>query len=167
MAKPPSKPNRVANAIALVVIGIGIGCLSGLSVSPVVSIVLTSLTGAAAAIVAVLGGIRDELLDQKTSTTAFQRLLSRVTPIPLACLVIGLLIGTGIGLRVRAHDLLSPPLSLSPSLLMLEDEVQAWVDVGLADRAEVVRRLLKAATRIVDGWDQIWRLKCSDGQTLA
>ena len=45
MGNPNPKQDRVGVIIALVVTGFGIGWLAGLSVSPVVSIVLTTVTG--------------------------------------------------------------------------------------------------------------------------
>ena len=48
-------------AFYLLATGLGIGWLTGLSVSPVVSIVITSVTGAAAAIVAALSVFKDKL----------------------------------------------------------------------------------------------------------
>ena len=60
MSDSGSKQPRTAIIAALVVTGFGIGWLAGLSVSPVVSIVLTSVTGVAAAAVTALSGLKEE-----------------------------------------------------------------------------------------------------------
>jgi hypothetical protein len=58
-----SLTNRLVNASPLLIIGVGIGWLIGLSVSPVVSIVITSVAGSAAAIVVALSGLEGKLDD--------------------------------------------------------------------------------------------------------
>lgn len=84
--------------IALMVTGFGIGWLAGLSVSPVVSIVITSVTGSVATIIAALSGVKEEFLDAETSSTTVRRFLKAVTPAPLAWLVVGLIVGASIGI---------------------------------------------------------------------
>ena len=63
--------------------GFGIGWLAGLSVSPVVSIVLTSITGIVATIIAALNGVKEEFLNSETSPKVLKRLLNGVTPVPI------------------------------------------------------------------------------------
>lgn len=79
--------SSIGKIVALVVTGFGIGWLAGLSVSPVVSIVITSVTGSVATIVAALSGVKDELLDRETSPNTVRRWLRGVTPVP--CVVGG------------------------------------------------------------------------------
>ena len=52
MGNPNPKQDRAGVITALVVTGFGIGWLAGLSISPVVSIVITGVSGAAGAVVA-------------------------------------------------------------------------------------------------------------------
>jgi hypothetical protein len=135
-----SDSNRnLQHRLALVATGFGIGWLAGLSVSPVVSIVLTSLTASAATIIAALSGVKEELLDAKQSSTVLKQLAKAVTPVPLAVLTIGLLVGTSVGLWVRTHNWLSPdqPVPLPP--VTLKEEIQQWVDLGM-DEQEVVAK---------------------------
>ena len=134
-ATPQQPPASVI--LALVVIGLGIGWLAGLSISPVVSIVITSVIGIAVAVLAALSGVKDEFLDPETSPATLRRFLRNVTPVPLAWLVAGLVIGSSIGLWARTHNWLSPAPS-APSVVLLKDEIQQWVDLGIA-QDEVVR----------------------------
>ena len=49
----------------LLTIGLGRGWLAGLSLSPVISVVITSVVAAASAIIAVLGGVKEEETTEK------------------------------------------------------------------------------------------------------
>ncbi len=135
-ATPQQPPASVI--LALVVTGFGIGWLAGLSVSPVVSIVITTLTGTVATILAALSGVKEEFLDVETSPNTLRRLLRWVTPVPLAWLVAGLVIGASTGLWARTHNWLSPDPPAPPPVVLLKDEIQQWVDLGIA-QDEVVR----------------------------
>lgn len=108
---------------SLLITGIGIGWLIGLSVSPVVSIVITSVTGSAAAVVAVLSGLEKE------------RQWS-VNPWPLAVLIAGLVSGSMIGIEARNQDWLGRDITA---------EVNKWTapDLGLP-KTEVVNRIFEA-----------------------
>ncbi len=134
---------RLGVITALVVTGFGIGWLAGLSVSPVVSIVLTMVTGSVATIIAALSGVKEEFLDPENSPATLRRLLRIVTPVPLAWMVVGLFLGTIVGISVRTHNWLSPVPPPPP--LSLKEEIQQWVDLGL-DQQEVVAKFF--ASRI-------------------
>ena len=123
---------------ALVVTGFGIGWLAGLSVSPVVSIVLTTVTGSVATIIAALSGVNEEFLKPETQPNVLKRLLAGVTPAPWAWLVVGLMTGSSVGLWARTHNWFSPDPP-PPSVLSLKDEIQQWVDLGL-DQQDVVEK---------------------------
>jgi hypothetical protein len=141
MARRAPQQSKFLVIASLLVTGLGIGWLTGLSASPVVSIVITSLTGSAAAIVAVLSGLKDEpdddgaLEKDKPSPLRWQ-----VDPAPVALLVIGLLLGALAGIWIRTHNWLSPPPA--PPSLSLADQVAQWVQLGLP-QDEVVRRLFE------------------------
>ena len=84
MSTPASTGARegdVLNAILLLVAGVGIGWLVGLSVSPVVGIVVTGLVAAGAAVASILAG---------GEPTALARFPSRHAVWPLAVLIIGM-----------------------------------------------------------------------------
>lgn len=104
MAKSSPEQNRASVIIALVVTGLGIGWLVGMSVSPVISIVITSLSGAAAVVIAVFSGVREKLANPKMSTSAIGRWLKLVTPVPVMWLVIGIVAGTCLGVWARTHN---------------------------------------------------------------
>lgn len=131
--------------LALAVVGLGIGLLTGLSVGPVLSIILTSLVGAAATVTAIFGRYGGQGTDTSTGTSK-RDLVPQ--PAPLALLVVTILIGalTGMILRVdlatsqqaarmRGLDL-APPSTISES-------IQAWTALGL-DKAKVTQSLFEA-----------------------
>lgn len=111
----------------LIVTGIGVGWLIGLSVSPVVSIVITSIVGSAAAIVAALSGLNEA--DQEESPKDKPYPIQRpINPMPLALLVLGMLFGSATGVLARNQHWLGSDVS---------GEVKKWTDFGL-DRKEVL-----------------------------
>lgn len=79
--------------VSFAVIGLGIGWLTGLSASPVLAIVLTSILGA-------LGGVVAGL---KAS-----RLRTRIDARPLAWIVLGLALAAPLGILARSHRLFGP-----------------------------------------------------------
>lgn len=127
-----------ASNLGLLIIGFGIGCLLGVSVSPVVSIAITSLTGAAASIIAALSGLQEKQSNPKESDK-YQISLSRwsVNPWPLAVLVIGIILGSIGGILARTHDILGANISAE-----ITNEVQKWTIVGLNEE-EIERRLFE------------------------
>ncbi len=144
-----SAQKQFSTILALVVTGVGIGWLAGLSVSPVISVVITSVIGVAAAIVAALSGVKEEFLDADNSSATLKRFLKAVTPIPLAWLVFGLIVGAGSGVWMRTHNALSPNPPDPPPSLALQEEVAQWEALGLPHE-EVVRALFEkqVATKI-------------------
>jgi hypothetical protein len=121
-----SKPTRLATLViygSLTVIGFGIGWLVGLSVSPVVSIVITSLTGSVAAIVAVLTGLENE---PRWS----------VNPLPTAVLVAAILVGSLLGLRARNDNWFGQDMAVM---------ARRWQAAGLEmSQADIVGRLFES-----------------------
>ncbi len=115
----------------LVSTGIGIGWLVGLSVSPVVSIVLTSVIGSSSAIIAALTG----LSNQSRDTDELEQRVSRwyVSPVPLAALTIGILLGSVLGILVRNYQFLGTNLS---------GEVTKWTSLGIPEE-QIVFGLLE------------------------
>ncbi|HRW10344.1 MAG TPA: hypothetical protein P5121_34810 [Caldilineaceae bacterium] len=134
-ANQNAKQSQWRHIFALVLTGISIGWLSGLSMSPVISVVIGSVTTLVATIIAALSGVKEEFWDKDTSPNTVKRWLRAVTPVPLAWLVGGLLIGAHVGLFIRTHDLLSP----SPADLLTQ-EVTKWETFGIP-RDEVVAQL--------------------------
>lgn len=182
MSSPNLKQNRANVTNALVVIGFGIGWLAGLSVSPVLSIVMNGVIGIAAAVITVLTGLKEFTVkeqsdsqsenqkspdthnkqsessegDQEDSYTTVvqseqEKILSRwqIDPLPVALLVLGIFLGTNVGIWVRNHNLfgvdettaLSQKLKNETTALSLE--LEKWSAIGL-DRTYVARRLFEA-----------------------
>ena len=117
-------------AITILVTGLGIGWLIGLSISPVVSIVITSVTGAAAAIIAVVSGVEDKI-DITEKDEKRRKLTRNVNPTPLALLVIGIVIGSTLGIWARNYHLLGSDLS---------SEIKKWTDQGFT-KDDVTKKL--------------------------
>lgn len=119
--------------ISLIITGLGIGWLAGLSVSPVVSIVITSVAGSAAAIIATMSGLENQPKtegDSKTKNIPF----SKISPVPITVLVVGIVAGSIVGIYVRSHNWLGNP--------SLAKEVEQWTELGF-NREEVARRLFE------------------------
>lgn len=91
-------------AISLFLVGVGIGWLTGLSVSPVISGVLASLLGIAGGIVA---GMRS--VDTADSVEAPNRKTGKwIDARPAALLVIGIALGAPLGVLARTYHVLEP-----------------------------------------------------------
>ena len=182
MGNPNLSQNRVNVTNALVVIGFGIGWLAGLSVSPVLSIVMNGIIGLAAAIITVLTGLKEfPTKEQSESSQGVQKNLHtsdeqseppkgaqehqhtnneqseqekklwrwQVDPIPVALLVLGIFLGTNVGVWVRNHNLLGvdETTALSQKLKnetsALSQELEKWSAIGL-NREYVARRVFEA-----------------------
>lgn len=102
--------NRIVQAIAVLVIGLGVGWLSGLSVSPVIDHVLGALLGLGAGLVAAL---------RMFAVAAPQRQevsRSQVDAFPAALLIAGIAIGAPLGIVARTHGAFEPgPVEVSKS----------------------------------------------------
>jgi len=92
--------------LAVLVMGLGIGWLAGLSVSPVIATVLASLMGVGAGLVAGLRGA-----GSGTGDTASRSGLSVIDARPAAILVLGIALGAPVGILARTHQLLEPASS--------------------------------------------------------
>ncbi|GEM_PF-3315538 len=121
-------------ATALVVTGFGIGWLAGLAVSPVVSIVITSVTGVAAAVVTALSGLKEEPDDPKPKE---RRQLPKIEIWPLAILLFGMVIGSTLGILARNNHLFGSDVT---------SEIKKWTDVGVPKEAVMERLFGKTAT---------------------
>jgi hypothetical protein len=83
--------------------GLGIGWLSGLSVSPVIATVLASLLGIAGGLVA---GVRASGANSGDKASADR--LSAVNAIPAAVLILGIAVGAPLGIVARTHQIFEP-----------------------------------------------------------
>lgn len=89
--------------MSVLVIGLGIGWLAGLSVSPVIATVLTSIVGIGGGLVV---GLRSAGSDSGDTTSRTG--LSAVDAIPAAVLVLGISLGAPLGILARTHQLFEP-----------------------------------------------------------
>jgi hypothetical protein len=122
---------RLGVITALVVTGFGIGWLAGLSVSPVVSIVITSVTGVAAAVVTALSGLKEDPADPKVKE---RRRLPQIEVWPLAILLVGMLIGSTLGILARNNHFFGSDVT---------SEIQKWAAADVPKEA-VIDRLFGA-----------------------
>jgi hypothetical protein len=99
---------KTTQGLALFLIGSGIGWLTGLSFSPVVSSVLTSLLAVGAAAVAGFQSL-DQDVQVTTTTEPSSKPLSKFNPWPAALLVLGIALLTPAGIYTRTHQWLEPP----------------------------------------------------------
>ncbi len=129
---PPQPFRRVATA--LVVTGFGIGWLAGLAVSPVVSIVITSVTGVAAAVVTALSGIKEE---SDEAITKERKRLPKFEVWPLAILLFGMVIGSTLGIFARNNHLFGSDVT---------SELKKWTDVDVPKEAVMERLFGKTVT---------------------
>lgn len=140
MEKHENRPSNLQSGWYLLGTGIGIGWLLGLSVSPVVSIVITSITGSAAALIAALSGLEDKT-EQEPAANKRARFPTQwaVNPLPLAILVLGILIGSAFGVWARNHSWLGSEVT---------SEVTQWTRAGLTNagwtQADIVRQLFES-----------------------
>ena len=102
---PQTADNRFpfVQIISLAVIGLGIGWLVGLSISPVIAGVIASLLGIAGSAASVFGGISSGKIT-----------VGPVDARPIAILVVGVAIGASMGIYARTHDILSPLTEVRP-----------------------------------------------------
>lgn len=161
----------VGVGLYLLVTGVSIGWLAGLSTSPVASIIITSIIAAAAAVVTGMGGLKEaqESLPivlssseqppaagpagatqpatiHKTERVRQPFTMSdKFSPLPVMLLVLGLAVGAGVGVWTRAHNKLG-----AESFTDLRSELDFWEQSGL-DRRLVARRLFEQRYS-VQGW---------------
>ena len=134
MQKIQSWVSNLFTLASLPIIGFGIGWLLGLSISPVVSIVITSVTGVAAAVITVMSGLEGKLSglivssEQQISVSS-----SKIDSRPLAALIIGLFLGSIVGIQARNHNWLGTDLSAG---------LKQWTITGLTEQ-EIARRLFE------------------------
>jgi hypothetical protein len=124
---------RLGVIAALVVTGFGIGWLAGLSVSPVVSIVISSVLGTAAAVVAVVSGLEPTATDGEKTAPLRQFLGLQPKAWPLMWLVVGIAVGAMVGIRARNYHWFGSDLS---------SELAKWEAADPANNA-IARRLFE------------------------
>jgi len=135
----------MAQWIALLVVGLGIGFLTGISISPTLSVVLTSLMGAAAVLTALFGPLGRSNIAKAEATN---KIFLIAQPVPLALLTLTILIGAITGAYLRVNMSLSNQASLLSTYNLappknISDSIDSWADLGL-ERDYVTEELFKA-----------------------
>jgi hypothetical protein len=100
------KKQKYQFIIIFLVAGFGLGWLAGLSISPIISIIISSLTGVTTAIIAGLSGLASNSVDEKERDNNERRVpISRqqVNPLPIVCFIIGLCLGANTGIYARTN----------------------------------------------------------------
>jgi hypothetical protein len=117
MPNSRNRLNPIVQSLSILILGLGVGWLSGLSISPVIEHVLGALLGLGAGIVA---GIRT--IKRPDSEQAEHSLFS-VSTLPAALLVLGIALGAPLGILARTHaifgvaglkDQLKPAATVAP-----------------------------------------------------
>lgn len=124
------------NWVWILISGFGVGMLSGLSVSPVISIIINGIIGVAVATITVLSGLKPS---DDSATTSWPR-IQPVTPFPVAILVIGIVTGALVGVPIRTYQLLGPNIDRTVSVWVAPSPQSS----GLT--AEEVRRRIFEST---------------------
>ncbi|MBV7336176.1 hypothetical protein KFU94_49670 [Chloroflexi bacterium TSY] len=138
MKKLKSYFSQYSPYLAIFVTGSGVGWLVGLSISPVVSIVITSVAGSAAAIIAAMSGVDKKATDDSNDNHRSHAQWT-VNPAPLTWLVVGLIVGLILGILARNNHLLGSDIST---------EIKRWSKAGLIQaglsKEEIVLKLFEA-----------------------
>jgi hypothetical protein len=98
-------PNKWPEAVYLLIVGLGVGWLTGLSTSPVIAGVLSSIMGIAGGVVVGLRSIGKD----SSSTDVGNNEKSQVSALPAALLVIGIALAAPLGILARTYHVFEPP----------------------------------------------------------
>lgn len=118
----------IGRIFALLVCGLGIGWLTGLSASPTIAAVVAGLLGLAAALSSALAGLHEAPQAGEDLPSGSNRRLARsavphLSPIPVAALVVGVAFGASIGVYARANDWLGVnPLAIAAKWSKLDSK---------------------------------------------
>ena len=118
---------------SLFVIGLGVGWLAGLSVSPVIATIITSIVGVTVALISTLSGLNPQITDSKDESTTKSLPRWNVNPVPLAFLIFGIVLGSIVGILARNHNWLGTDM---------QTEIQQWTDLGIPKK-DVVQQMFE------------------------
>lgn len=128
---------ELAHVIYTLFSGIGLGIILGLSVSPVLYIVVSSIIALVVSVVSGLAGLVVEP-ENKISTkddevdNGKRKGVIKVNPLPMTTMIMGLVLGTFVGIYIRSNDL----LGASPQQL-----VKRWNGIAGLEEDKIKRRL--------------------------
>lgn len=139
---------QAVGTFCLVLSGVGIGWLMGLSMSPILHIVVAGILTAVASVVSALSGFgapRSDATkapvesglkptdgpDLSAARNDQRRPATRiVTVVPLASFVVGIVLGSSVGVYARSHDWLSP----EPQAMVAKWRLTKLTDEQIANR---------------------------------
>ncbi|CAA6810773.1 MAG: Unknown protein [uncultured Sulfurovum sp.] len=123
---------------SLLIIGFGVGWLAGLSVSPIVSTLISTIVGVSVTVVSVMSGLSFSSNIKEES----KRVPWKIHPAPIALLVFGIIFGSGAGIYVRTHNVLG--------MSSEKKFVETWTTLGksfdknpIITEEEIVEQLFK------------------------
>jgi hypothetical protein len=125
--------NGAFKSFCLLLSGIGVGWLVGLSVSPVIHIVITSVVAFVVSITSAVAGLKvNQDKDQpNTGGSSKKKFQVEVNPVPIMLMVVGIACGASLGVYGRTNGW----LGTRPARF-----AEQWKDTGL-DSKEISRRL--------------------------
>lgn len=124
-----STMNAIGRSLVIVVGGLGTGWMVGMSNSPIVASVVTSLLALLVTFVTMVSGVNKTQGSEKSIISRVtSALASNVTsPIPIMLLILAIAIGTIPGIWVRDHRILAPREAPSKVGWVLESDLNALV----------------------------------------
>lgn len=142
MARKQNTKRLILNSLCLLISGFALGWLVGLSVSPVIQIILTSLVAVIVSISSALAGIRrpDDDAQQgppendepngRQSRKGRRSFAILLDPLPVTAMVLGLAVGASMGIYARANGWLAARNNIY---------VAEWKETGLSPKAITLR----------------------------
>lgn len=110
----------------MLLVGIGLGWMIGMSVSPVIGTVVGSLLALLISIVSLLAGLPARNGEQNRGDQEQKKWLEsiqgRISVLPLVLLILGMVGGEIIGVYCRTHQILSPAPKQNQEIKIEEDE---------------------------------------------
>lgn len=138
----------VSHLISLIIIGISFGWLIGMSASPVMHIVVTSLVALVVSLITILSGLEKKEADAEVNSEKkdmHNHLLNRsINPVPIMLMMLGIVLGSMSGVWTRTHALLGEH---EESAKTLKEQVEEWESAGM-NRQDVVYGLFSKETGI-------------------
>lgn len=111
---------RLANFLGIILSGVCLGTLTGLSVSPVIQSVLTALITIITAVLTFTSGINDSKF-----TTIIQKRVAKINFIPTAGFILFFTLGSFVGIYLRTNDLLGKSV---------DNKIQLYKDIGFTGK---------------------------------
>ena len=122
------------NLISILISGLGIGWLVGMSVSPVLSIVLTSIVGLISTIIAAFSGLsHQENSNTDKISSSKSKIITIASPLALAILIFGIVFGSLVSNYYRVFV-------MNPKSILAE--INFWTSQGIP-KNKVAELLLK------------------------